>query len=130
MKITIYGAGYVGLVSGSCLADVGNEVLCVDVNAERVAALNEGEIPIFEPGLSGVIKRNRREWSLAFHDRCRRSGGARRVAIRGGGHAAGGGWLGGFEIRARSRPHDWAAHDGTFVWWSTNPPCPWAPLIK
>ena len=66
MKITIYGAGYVGLVSGSCLADVGNEVLCVDVNAERVAALNDGEIPIFEPGLSGVIKRNRESGRLRF----------------------------------------------------------------
>jgi len=66
MKITIYGAGYVGLVSGSCLAGVGNEVLCVDVNAERVAALNDGEIPIFEPGLSGVIKRNRESGRLRF----------------------------------------------------------------
>jgi UDPglucose 6-dehydrogenase len=66
MKITIYGAGYVGLVSGSCLADVGNEVLCVDVSAERVAALNDGEIPIFEPGLSGVIKRNRESGRLRF----------------------------------------------------------------
>jgi UDPglucose 6-dehydrogenase len=66
MKITIYGAGYVGLVSGSCLADVGNEVLCVDVNAERVAALNDGEIPIFEPGLAGIIKRNRESGRLRF----------------------------------------------------------------
>ena len=66
MKITVYGAGYVGLVSGSCLADVGNEVLCVDVDAERVMALNEGEVPIFEPGLSGVIKRNRESGRLRF----------------------------------------------------------------
>ena len=47
MKITIYGAGYVGLVTGACLADVGNEVLCVDINEERVAGLNRGEIPIY-----------------------------------------------------------------------------------
>jgi UDPglucose 6-dehydrogenase len=66
MKITIYGAGYVGLVSGSCLADVGNEVLCVDVNAERVASLNAGEVPIFEPGLSGIIKRNLESGRLRF----------------------------------------------------------------
>ena len=66
MKITVYGAGYVGLVSGSCLADVGNEVLCVDVNAERVAALNDGEIPIYEPGLAGIIKRNRESGRLRF----------------------------------------------------------------
>ena len=66
MKITIYGAGYVGLVSGACLADVGNEVLCVDVNADRVAALNQGDIPIYEPGLTGVIKRNRENGRLRF----------------------------------------------------------------
>lgn len=66
MKITVYGAGYVGLVSGACLADVGNEVLCVDVDAERVAALNDGEIPIYEPGLAGVIKRNRESGRLRF----------------------------------------------------------------
>ena len=66
MKITIYGAGYVGLVSGSCLADVGNEVLCVDVNAERVASLSAGEVPIFEPGLSGIIKRNLESGRLRF----------------------------------------------------------------
>jgi UDPglucose 6-dehydrogenase len=66
MKITIYGAGYVGLVSGSCLADVGNEVLCVDVNAERVVSLNAGEVPIFEPGLSGIIKRNLESGRLRF----------------------------------------------------------------
>ena len=52
MKITIYGAGYVGLVTGACLADAGNDVLCVDIDEERVAALKRGEIPIYEPGLS------------------------------------------------------------------------------
>jgi len=58
MKITIYGAGYVGLVTGACLADVGNNVLCVDVDEERITSLNRREIPIHEPGLSAVIKRN------------------------------------------------------------------------
>ena len=57
MKITIYGAGYVGLVTGACLADVGNEVLLVDVNEARVAALKRGEIPIYEPGLTAIIQR-------------------------------------------------------------------------
>ena len=66
MKITIYGAGYVGLVTGACLADVGNEVLCVDVNEERVASLNRGEIPIHEPGLSALIKQNRDAGRLRF----------------------------------------------------------------
>ena len=51
MKITVIGTGYVGLVSGTCLADVGNDVLCLDVDANKIRILNEGGIPIFEPGL-------------------------------------------------------------------------------
>ena len=58
MKVTIYGSGYVGLVTGSLLADVGNTVLCVDVDEQKVANLKKGVIPIFEPGLDDVIKRN------------------------------------------------------------------------
>ena len=66
MKITIHGAGYVGLVTGVCLADVGNEVLCVDVDEERVGSLNRGEIPIHETGLSELIQRNRDAGRLRF----------------------------------------------------------------
>jgi len=58
MKVTIYGSGYVGLVTGSLLADVGNDVLCVDVDETKVANLKKGVVPIFEPGLDDVIKRN------------------------------------------------------------------------
>lgn len=58
MKVTIYGSGYVGLVTGALIADVGNEVLCVDVDETKVANLKKGIIPIFEPGLDDVIKRN------------------------------------------------------------------------
>jgi len=58
MKITVVGAGYVGLVSGACLAEMGNDVLCVDVDAGRIAMLNEGGMPIYEPGLKEVIARN------------------------------------------------------------------------
>jgi len=58
MKVTIYGSGYVGLVTGSLLADVGNDVLCVDVDKTKVENLKKGIIPIFEPGLDDVIKRN------------------------------------------------------------------------
>ncbi|MEM9601724.1 MAG: UDP-glucose/GDP-mannose dehydrogenase family protein [Pseudomonadota bacterium] len=58
MNITIYGSGYVGLVTGSCLADVGNNVLCVDIDEAKVARLKQGDIPIFEPGLDNVITRN------------------------------------------------------------------------
>lgn len=58
MKVTIYGSGYVGLVTGALIADVGNEVMCVDVDEQKVANLKNGIIPIFEPGLDDVIKRN------------------------------------------------------------------------
>lgn len=58
MKITIYGSGYVGLVTGALIADVGNEVLCVDVDEAKVNDLKKGIIPIFEPGLDDIIKRN------------------------------------------------------------------------
>jgi len=58
MKLTVYGSGYVGLVTGSLLADVGNDVLCVDVDEQKVANLRNGVIPIYEPGLDEVIKRN------------------------------------------------------------------------
>ena len=49
MRLTIFGSGYVGLVTGACFADVGNDVLCVDVDARKVAALQAGEVPIHEP---------------------------------------------------------------------------------
>jgi len=51
MRITIFGTGYVGLVTGACLAEVGNDVVCVDVDAGKIERLEAGEIPIFEPGL-------------------------------------------------------------------------------
>ncbi len=58
MKITVIGTGYVGLVSGSCLAELGNDVLCLDVDAEKIALLKRGGIPIYEPGLELMVKRN------------------------------------------------------------------------
>ncbi|KGE77363.1 UDP-glucose dehydrogenase family protein [Halomonas salina] len=58
MKITIFGSGYVGLVTGACLADVGHEVMCVDVDADKVARLSQGEVPIYEPGLETLIHQN------------------------------------------------------------------------
>lgn len=60
------GTGYVGLVSGSCLADFGNRVRCVDIDAERIATLERGEIPIYEPGLGDMVARNRRSGRLTF----------------------------------------------------------------
>jgi UDPglucose 6-dehydrogenase len=58
MRITIFGSGYVGLVTGACLADAGNHVVCVDVDARKTAMLQQGQMPIHEPGLDAVVKRN------------------------------------------------------------------------
>jgi UDPglucose 6-dehydrogenase len=66
MKITVIGTGYVGLVSGTCLADVGNDVLCLDVDANKIRILKEGGIPIFEPGLEGMVKKNVAAGRLCF----------------------------------------------------------------
>lgn len=66
MKITIYGSGYVGLVTGACLADVGNDVLCVDVDVDKVKKLKEGIIPIFEPGLEAIVRNARTMGKLDF----------------------------------------------------------------
>ena len=66
MKVTIYGSGYVGLVTGACLAEVGNEVVCVDIDADKIQRLNNGEVPIHEPGLDQIIARNREAGRLRF----------------------------------------------------------------
>ena len=66
MKITVIGTGYVGLVSGACLADVGNDVLCLDVDAEKIRILEEGGIPIHEPGLLAVVCSNVAAGRLRF----------------------------------------------------------------
>jgi UDPglucose 6-dehydrogenase len=66
MRVTVFGTGYVGLVTGACLADVGNHVLCVDIDADKVDRLTRGEIPIFEPGLDGVVARAQQAGRLSF----------------------------------------------------------------
>ncbi|MGA8498197.1 MAG: UDP-glucose/GDP-mannose dehydrogenase family protein [Xanthobacteraceae bacterium] len=66
MRVTMIGAGYVGLVSGACFADFGHHVTCVDKDAQKVAALNRGEIPIFEPGLADLVEANARQERLRF----------------------------------------------------------------
>ncbi|WP_284196851.1 UDP-glucose dehydrogenase family protein [Chitinimonas prasina] len=66
MKLTIVGTGYVGLVTGACLAEVGNEVLCLDVDASKVADLRAGIMPIHEPGLEALVSRNQQAGRLRF----------------------------------------------------------------
>ena len=66
MKICMVGAGYVGLVSGSCFADLGNSVLCVDKDKQKIDMLNNGQIPIFEPGLKELIDKNYSTRRLKF----------------------------------------------------------------
>ena len=66
MNVTVIGTGYVGLVTGACLADAGNHVFCLDIDESKVARLNRGEIPIFEPGLEPIVKRNSDAGRLKF----------------------------------------------------------------
>ena len=66
MRIAMIGCGYVGLVSGACLADFGHRVICVDNDQAKIAALRRGEIPIYEPGLNDLVHKNVEEGRLAF----------------------------------------------------------------
>ncbi|UXI70413.1 UDP-glucose dehydrogenase family protein [Tahibacter amnicola] len=66
MNVTVFGTGYVGLVTGTCLAEMGNAVVCVDVDANKIARLNGGDIPIYEPGLEELVRSNHAAGRLAF----------------------------------------------------------------
>ncbi len=66
MRVAIFGTGYVGLVTGTCLAEVGNDVVCVDIDAAKVAGLERGEIPIYEPGLEPLVRANHASGNLVF----------------------------------------------------------------
>lgn len=66
MKVTVVGTGYVGLVSGTCLAELGNDVVCLDVDASKIKVLQEGGIPIYEPGLQDLVRRNVAAGRLQF----------------------------------------------------------------
>ena len=66
MKLCMIGTGYVGLVSGTCFADIGNEVVCVDKDDKKIKKLNQGNSPIYEPGLNELIKKNFEAKRLSF----------------------------------------------------------------
>ncbi len=81
MKIAVVGTGYVGLVTGACFAEMGNHVVCVDVDADKLARLNRGEIPIYEPGLEQIVQRNFGYGSLEFTDDLKAALDGTRVAM-------------------------------------------------
>ncbi|HRJ15712.1 MAG TPA: 3-hydroxyacyl-CoA dehydrogenase NAD-binding domain-containing protein, partial [Saprospiraceae bacterium] len=66
MNIAVVGTGYVGLVTGTCFAETGNHVICVDIDAAKVERMRNGEVPIFEPGLEILFERNSKQGRLEF----------------------------------------------------------------
>ncbi len=83
MRIAMIGAGYVGLVSGACFSDFGHQVVCIDKDEEKIAALQRGEIPIHEPGLGDLVARNVEQGRLAFDDQVKPAVSTQRARSRG-----------------------------------------------
>ena len=79
MNITIIGSGYVGLVTGVCLSDAGHKVICVDKDKSKIANLSKGQIPIYEPGLETLVKKNVKEENLSFSSNIKSSLNASKI---------------------------------------------------
>ena len=88
MKIAVIGTGYVGLVTGTCFADSGNDVTCVDIDRAKIDRLNRGEIPIYEPGLEEMVRENQSAERLRFTTDLAAHGRTGRGCFSRGGHAA------------------------------------------
>src|SRR5690606_41476566 len=101
MRLAVFGAGYVGLVTAACFAEMGNHVACVDVDADRVARLNRGEVPIHEPGLVPLLERGLAQQRIRFTlDAADAMTGAEVVLIAGGPPPTADGWGGPSAVRA------------------------------
>ncbi len=72
MKIAVVGSGYVGLVTGVCLAELGHEMTCIDIDKAKIASLKKGEIPIYEPGLDKLLKKNMKLFVMILLKRLKR----------------------------------------------------------
>ena len=81
MNITIIGSGYVGLVTGACLSDAGHKVICVDKDKSKIANLSRGQIPIYEPGLETLVKKNIKEENLSFSSNIKSSLNASKIVF-------------------------------------------------
>ena len=66
MRVAMVGTGYIGLVTGTCLAESGNEVVCIDIDREKIESIRRNELPIYEPGLGELVERNQRAGRLTF----------------------------------------------------------------
>ncbi|MFN8622347.1 MAG: UDP-glucose/GDP-mannose dehydrogenase family protein [Chloroflexota bacterium] len=100
MQVSVIGAGYVGLVTAACLARLGNDVRCIDIDAARVERLRRGELPIREPGLDELVSETTAAGRLSFHAETSASHGSRLVIIAVGTLDADGEWFGGLVTRA------------------------------
>ena len=98
MKLTIIGTGYVGLVTGTCFAEVGHHVICVDNDAAKVKVLQAGGIPIYEPGLEELVKKNVAAGRLKFTSSTAEGVEQVRRDLHRRADAAAAGWLGGHEF--------------------------------
>ena len=82
MKIAVVGTGYVGLVTGTCFAEIGVDVVCVDIDAEKIARIERGDIPIYEPGLDEMVIRNMKAGRLRFATDLSASTGWKSCSVR------------------------------------------------